>query len=117
MANSRLVYSTSGSNTCGQCNKPLRKCDCQQPLEHATGHGDGIRIQLQTKGRKGAGVTLIMGLAAPEEELKDLARLLKTHCGAGGTVKAGVIEIQGDKREQIKSFFARRGEAVKISGG
>ena len=117
MANSRLVYSSSGNNTCGQCNKPLRKCECKQPAEYAGSHGNGIRILRETKGRKGAGVTVITGLAAPDDELKSLARLLKVHCGAGGTVKAGIIEIQGDKRQQIKSFFAQRGAAAKIIGG
>lgn len=80
--------------------------------------GDGIvRIQRQTKGRKGKGVCLITGLNLDDPALKLLAAELKKVCGCGGAVKDGIIEIQGDKREQIKILLDKKGYTVKFAGG
>lgn len=80
--------------------------------------GDGIvRIKRETKGRKGKGVTLIEGLALPQDELKSLAKNLKKRCGVGGSVKAYTIEIQGDQREVCKAWLESQGYRVKFSGG
>ncbi|HJN94378.1 MAG TPA: stress response translation initiation inhibitor YciH [Gammaproteobacteria bacterium] len=117
MSQSRLVYSTEGSNNCLRCGKPLRKCSCPKEQVLPTNPDEVIRIARETKGRKGAGVTLITGLQLQADELKALAKQLKAHCGSGGTTRPGVIEIQGDKRQQIESFFEKRGARVKISGG
>ena len=79
--------------------------------------GDGIvRIQRQTKGRKGKGVCLVTGLDFNDEELK-IAAQLKKICGCGGSVKDGVIEIQGDKRDEIKAYLEKQGMKVKLAGG
>ncbi len=75
-----------------------------------------IRIERQTKGRKGKGVSLITGLPMGEAALKELARELKAACGAGGTVKDGVIEIQGDHRDLLVEELKRRGLYAKKSG-
>ena len=61
-----------------------------------------IRISRESKGRKGKGVTLVSGLELDLAELKALAKKLKALCGSGGTVKDGIIEIQGDHRDQVK---------------
>ena len=91
--NTRLVYSTESGRI-----KPGASPQQRQP------EGDGIaRIRRETKGRKGKGVTTISGLALPAAELKALARELKQLCGTGGSIKNGVIEIPGDKRELIKA--------------
>lgn len=80
--------------------------------------GDGIvRISRQTKGRKGKGVTLINGLLLTEEELKALAKELKQHCGVGGAVKSGVIEIQGDQRDSLLAVLKDKGFNAKLAGG
>ncbi|MDP8079244.1 stress response translation initiation inhibitor YciH [Phocoenobacter skyensis] len=80
--------------------------------------GDGIvRIQRQTAGRKGKGVCVISGLELDEKALLELAKALKKCCGSGGSVKQGVIEIQGDKREVIKQFLEQKNFTVKFSGG
>ena len=71
----------------------------------------------ETKGRKGKGVTLVRGLALPPEELRVLARELKQVCGSGGTVKDGVIEIQGDHRDRLLEELAARGIQAKRAGG
>lgn len=65
------------------------------------GKGKSVRVRLDTKGRKGKTVTMVTGLQHNPETLQDIARILKSHCGAGGTVKEGAIEIQGDHRARI----------------
>jgi len=79
---------------------------------------DGVvRISRQNKGRKGAGVSLISGVPVTEAELKTLAKTLKQKCGTGGTVKNGVIEIQGDHRELLRDLLQQAGYTVKLAGG
>lgn len=79
---------------------------------------DGIvRIHRESKGRGGKGVCVIHGLAMREDELKELAKKLKQHCGTGGTVKNDTIEIQGEQREKIKLFLEKLGHKVKLAGG
>ncbi|MDF3007068.1 MAG: yciH [Enterobacter kobei] len=105
-SNSRLVYSTDS----GRIDEP--KPVAERPK------GDGIvRIQRQTSGRKGKGVCLITGIDASDEEITHLAAELKKKCGCGGSVKDGVIEIQGDKRDLIKSLLEAKGMKVKLAGG
>mgnify|MGYP005982205847 CR=1 FL=1 len=104
--NSRLVYSTES----GRIDEP--KAAVQRPK------GDGIvRIQRQTSGRKGKGVCLVTGIDADDAELAKIAAELKKKCGCGGALKDGVIEIQGDKRELIKSLLEAKGMKVKLAGG
>lgn len=80
--------------------------------------GDGIvRIRRETSGRKGKGVTTISGIDLNDTELKALAKQLKQTCSTGGTVKDGVIEIQGDHRDKLKSELQKRGHQVKLAGG
>lgn len=105
-ANSRLVYSTES----GRIDEP--KAVTERPK------GDGIvRIQRQTSGRKGKGVCLITGIDLDDLELTKLAAELKKKCGCGGAVKEGVIEIQGDKRDLIKSLLEAKGLKIKLAGG
>lgn len=80
--------------------------------------GDGIvRLHRETKGRSGKGVTLVKGLTLPEVQMQKLAKTLKSGCGVGGTVKAGVIELQTAEREKIKALLEGAGFKVKIAGG
>ncbi len=119
--NSRLVYSDELGNQCPKCRKPLKQCRCQEQKKTAASAAppnDGVvRIQRQTKGRKGNGVTLITGVPLAGEELKALAKQLKQRCGTGGTVKDGVIEIQGDQRDLLKQLLDEKGWKVKLAGG
>ncbi|MDT8423626.1 MAG: stress response translation initiation inhibitor YciH [Desulfuromonadales bacterium] len=79
---------------------------------------DGIvRIGRETKGRKGKGVTLVYGVPLSGEELKQLAKELKQKCGSGGTLKDGVIEIQGDHRAVLQAELVKKGWSVKLAGG
>ncbi len=80
--------------------------------------GDGIvRIQRQTKGRKGKGVCIVTGLDMDDTPLKLLAAELKKVCGCGGSIKDGTIEIQGDNRDRIKVYLEKKGYTVKLAGG
>ena len=79
---------------------------------------DGIvRLARETKGRKGGGVTLVTGLPLTAAELDALASRLKKLCGVGGTVRDGVIEIQGEQRARLQPELAKLGYKVKIAGG
>jgi translation initiation factor 1 len=103
---SRLVYSTDKGRITASEAPPNRA------------QGDGIvRLARDSKGRGGKGVTLITGLDLDDEGLKQLAKELKNLCGTGGTVKAGVIEIQGEQREKLKPLLEAKGYRVKIAGG
>lgn len=120
MSNSRLVYSTEADSTCPGCHKPLRKCRCRLVQDKGNARqivDPAIRISRESKGRKGKGVTLVTGLTLQDDELKTLAKRLKALCGSGGTVKNGLIEIQGDHREQIKQELEKRFQDVKLAGG
>ncbi len=80
--------------------------------------GDGIvRVGRETKGRKGAGVTVITGISSHPEGLEKLAKQFKQQCGTGGTVKNGVIEIQGDHRDLLIQELSALGYTVKKAGG
>jgi translation initiation factor 1 len=80
--------------------------------------GDGnVRVGRETKGRKGKGVTIITGVPLAHAEMQALATHLKKRCGSGGTLKDGVIEIQGDHRDLVVEELQKRGWNVKRSGG
>ena len=76
-----------------------------------------VRLRRETRGRKGAGVTLVTGLVMSDLELRALASELKKRCGVGGAVRAGVIELQGEQRQTIKPLLEARGLTVRIAGG
>ncbi|MEX2490066.1 MAG: stress response translation initiation inhibitor YciH [Pseudomonadales bacterium] len=111
-----IVYSTDGGKLCPACRQPVARCRCRS--DSSAPPGDGIvRLQRQVKGRKGKPVVIIDGLPLASTELKSLAKKLKARCGVGGSVDAGKIIIQGDKREFIKTELETLGYTVKISGG
>jgi translation initiation factor 1 len=113
----QLVYSTEGGTMCPGCRRPRADCVCRD-RSRPRGGGDGIvRLARETKGRKGAGVTLITGLPLADAELTRLARTLKARCGVGGAVKDGVIELQGDQRDKIQPLLEADGYQVKRAGG
>ena len=115
-SNSRLVYSSENDQMCKKCGNPQVDCRCRQ--KSATASGDGIvRVGRETKGRKGKGVSLVTGVPLEGEALSQLARRLKAKCGSGGTVKNGVIEIQGDHRVRLMEELTKEGFTVKRAGG
>ena len=76
-----------------------------------------VRIQRQTKGRKGKGVTVILDLPDDATLLRDYASAMRKICGVGGAVKGATIELQGDQRQQAKQWLEQRGFKVKLAGG
>lgn len=111
-----LVYSTEHGAMCPQCGHPKTRCACSQ--QKSLPKGDGIvRVSRETKGRKGKGVTLISGLPLDEAAIQALAKQLKQRCGCGGTVKDGIIEIQGDHRTVLIEELQKQGYRVKQAGG
>ena len=111
-----IVYSSEHGRMCPACGKPHAKCICRK--QHKAPAGDGVvRVERQTKGRKGAGVSLVTGVPLAADQLKELAKELKKKCGSGGTVKDGVIEIQGDHREQLLEILVEKGFKAKKAGG
>jgi translation initiation factor 1 len=120
MDNSRLVYSTGTGKICPSCQKPVSKCTCKKKKSKSKTNIklDGIiRVQREVKGRKGKTVTTISGFQLDDDELKDLSAQLKRRCGTGGSVKDGVIIIQGDHRETLITELKSRGFKAKIAGG
>jgi translation initiation factor 1 len=116
LKNSQLVYSTDIGRLCPRCGLSARVCGCNVAKEFKGGDGI-IRLSRETKGRKGKGVTLVTGFLGNEDDLKALAKKLKQLCGTGGTVKEGVIEIQGDMRHKIQQSLEASGHRVKLVGG
>ena len=76
-----------------------------------------IYLHRESSGRGGKAVSLVKGLMLSEDDLKTLAKKLKQECGTGGTIKDGVIEIQGEHRQKIAEILIKSGYKVKIAGG
>jgi len=115
---SSLVYSTEHGKMCPNCGNPISECACRK--KKGIARGDGIvRVGIETKGRRGKSVTVIscISLGFDLDELRKLGNSLKKKCGAGGTVKSDVIEIQGDHRGTVMEELKKRGYVVKRSGG
>jgi translation initiation factor 1 len=111
-----LVYATGRGAMCPRCQRPRAECACS--TLNALHNSDGIvRLARETKGRKGKGVTVITGLNLGDAALQELARELKQKCGAGGTVKEGHIEVQGEHRDALLVELRKRGFTVKKAGG
>ena len=114
----RLVYSSDSGriNTCPTCGQSYKQCRCDQPS--TSKKSDGIvRIMRDRKHRGGKTVTVITGVPASNEVITTLAQQLKKLCGSGGTVKDGVIEIQGDHCEKVQAKLSELGYKVKRAGG
>ena len=110
-----LVYSTEFGRTCPACRHALAACVCKAKAAPA---GDGVvRVSRQTKGRGGKSVTVVKGLALDSAALALLGKQLRTACGCGGTVKDGVIEVQGDHCELVMEVLKTHGHSAKRAGG
>ena len=111
-----LVYSTETGRMCPDCRHPITQCICK--LNVSLPKTDGIvRVSRETKGRAGKGVTLVNGLPLDAAALTALGKTLKAVCGAGGTVKDGVIEVQGDHCVLVIDTLKKQGWNVKRAGG
>jgi translation initiation factor 1 len=110
-----LVYSTEGGRMCPACRRPLADCACRAVAPPA---GDGVlRVSRERQGRGGKVVTFVRGAALDDAALAALGRRLRAACGAGGTVKDGVVEVQGDHAERLVEWLGGEGFRVKRAGG
>ena len=110
-----LVYSTEGGRMCPVCRQPVAQCRCGRP---AVPPADGpVRVSRERKGRGGKTVTVVRGLPLSAEDLAEMGKQLRSACGAGGTAKDGVLEVQGDHAERVLAWLAERGFKAKRSGG
>jgi translation initiation factor 1 len=111
-----LVYSTDGGRMCPVCRRPLVQCICTKTKPAPASDGI-VRVSRETKGRGGKAVTLVKGLQLDAAALAVLGKHLKAACGSGGTVKDGVVEIQGDHCERVIELLKAQGRSVKRAGG
>jgi len=107
MADRRVVYSTSDGDL-----RKARPADAVRARE-----GGRVKVRREVAGRKGKGVTTVSGLPLRDPELKALAGRLKKRCGVGGSVKQGVIELQGDHRDVVIAMLRGEGYDVVAAGG
>ena len=105
---SRVVYSTSDGD--------LRKAR-DPKLKERRADGDRVKVRREVAGRRGKAVTTVSGVPAGDAELKELAGKLKKRCGVGGSVKDGVIEIQGDHRDVVVAILKAEGYTPVLAGG
>jgi translation initiation factor 1 len=113
-----LVYSTDSGRMCPICRKPIAQCICAKTNAAAPAPSDGIiRVSRETKGRGGKAVTVVRGLAMDSASLAKLAQQLKAACGSGGTVKDGIVEVQGDHCDKVIALLKGQGHIVKRAGG
>ena len=104
----RVVYSTADGD--------LRKA--RDPQEKARLTGDGrVRVRREVAGRRGKAVTTVSGVPVKDDELRALAGRLKKRCGVGGSVKDGVVELQGDHRDVVVEVLKAEGFDVVLAGG
>lgn len=117
MDNSKLVYSTETGRVCPTCERQIKKCICKKKQSPETKADGVVRIRREVKGRKGKTATVVYGFDLKDNELRTLAKDLKSRCGTGGSVKDGTILIQGDHREKVMEELKDRGFNVKLAGG
>lgn len=117
IAQGRVVYSTDpdANRRCPKCGQS--PCICRPEKSSLPPNKQVARLWRDRKNRKGKTVTVISGLQLSSADLEALAKQLKTACGAGGTVKEGEIEIQGDHRERIAIKLEELGYKIKLVGG
>jgi translation initiation factor 1 len=114
VSDSRLVFSTDPklNQKCPKCKELLPACRCPKDLAGVSSRNFVAKLRIEKQGRGGKTVTVIDGLPKLNISLKDLTKQLKNACGSGGTFsmegKDGIIEIQGDKREQVRSFLSKQ---------
>lgn len=114
----RLVYSSDPEQdrACAKCKNLVSECICPAPVELKSTNFIAV-LRLEKSGRGGKTVTVVDQLPKIEIYLRDLAKELKARCGTGGTYrldgKEGVIELQGDKRDQVRDLFAKKGIKTK----
>jgi translation initiation factor 1 len=111
MSNSRRVYSTTDGD--------LRKAreGGRGPIKARRADGNRVKVRREVAGRRGKAVTTVSGVPLDDAGLKALAGRLKKRCGVGGSVKNGIIEVQGDHRDVVVEILRADGYDVVLAGG
>jgi translation initiation factor 1 len=110
----RLVYSTDAGRMCPTCGWPSRECKCSaRSATESVPPRIVAKLRMEKAGRGGKTVTVVYDLPNNDAFLKELCQELKRACGTGGAVTVGAIELQGDLRERVREFLAKKGYAVK----
>lgn len=114
--NDKVVYSTRSGDLRKESTTASGPTTSQPPNQQ------NLKIRRESKGRKGKMVTVIAGFVLTDDDLKGLAKTLKTMCGAGGSVKMDevgtqTIEVQGDHRDKILEKLQELGYKAKLAGG
>ncbi len=104
----RIVYST----TDGDLRRPR-----DPGLKERRADGNRVKVRREVAGRRGKAVTTVSGVPVDDSGLKALAGKLKKRCGVGGSVKDGVIEIQGDHRDAVVELLKAEGYSPVLAGG
>ena len=102
---------------CPTCRKPIAQCVCKRAAVVLPPSDGIVRVSRDTKGRGGKAVTLVRGLPLAADALDALGKQLKAACGSGGTVKDGVVEVQGDHCDKVIALLQAQGYKVKRAGG
>ena len=103
-----LVWSSDGGD--------LRKARAPEPSERPAG-GGRVKVRRETSGRRGKTVTTIANVPLDDDGVRALAGRLKKRCGVGGSVKGGVIELQGDHRDAVMDVLRAEGFDAVLAGG
>ena len=111
-----LVFSTDGSHRhkCPSCGQ--HPCACPPAAEIVPAE-TRLRLRLDKKGRGGKTVTVVFDLPSHPDYFTGLIKKLKAHCGTGGTLREGRMEIQGDQRDKVQAYLELRGFTVRRAGG
>jgi translation initiation factor 1 len=122
VGNERVVWVTGAGQVryCKTCGKPEGKCRCaeQRRMGTVATPKDGyVRLSLDRKQRRGKAVTLVANVPGDLAQLIALAQELRKLCGAGGSLKEGVIELQGDHRNKVEARLLALGYKIKRVGG
>jgi translation initiation factor 1 len=110
MSNNKTVWSSSDGDV-------RKKNQSSSNTKSLPPQQQTIYLHRESSGRAGTPVSLVKNLVLSADDLKTLAKKLKQQCGAGGTIKDGVIEIQGEHRQKISEILIKLGYKVKIAGG
>lgn len=122
MGNERVVWVTGAGpiRYCATCGMPEGECRCNERKRMGSNPApkDGyVRLSLDRKQRRGKAVTLVSGIPGDVDELTALAQQLRKLCGAGGSLKDGNIELQGDHRDKVEAKLVALGYKIKRVGG
>jgi translation initiation factor 1 len=111
-----LVYSTEAGRMCPACRQALAACQCKTQAPAPAGDGV-VRVSREKQGRGGKTVTVVRGLPGDSAALAAWGKRLRSACGAGGTLKDGVVEVQGDHVDRVLAVVLAAGLKAKRAGG